>query len=120
MGLRDTYAYAIQQSKGKFHGSAEERDSSAAAIAVCGLVELAQQLPAGARADAYRAAAGRILASLIAGYATTGGAGPNALLRHGVYDKPKGIGVNEGNLWGDYFYLEALVRFVQPQWTLYW
>ena len=26
MGLRDTYAYAIQQSKGKFHGSAEERD----------------------------------------------------------------------------------------------
>jgi nucleoid-associated protein YgaU len=26
MGLRDTYAYAIQQSKGKFQGSAEERD----------------------------------------------------------------------------------------------
>ena len=26
MGLRDTYAYAIQQSKGKFHGSAEERE----------------------------------------------------------------------------------------------
>jgi len=26
MGLRDTYAYAIQQSKGKFHGSAEERN----------------------------------------------------------------------------------------------
>ncbi len=26
MGLRDTYAYAIQTSKGKFHGNAEERD----------------------------------------------------------------------------------------------
>ena len=26
MGLRDTYAYAIQQAKGKFDGSAEERD----------------------------------------------------------------------------------------------
>ncbi|HWI18416.1 MAG TPA: LysM peptidoglycan-binding domain-containing protein [Vicinamibacterales bacterium] len=26
MGLRDTYAYAIQQAKGKFHGNAEERD----------------------------------------------------------------------------------------------
>jgi len=25
MGLRDTYAYAIQMSKGKFNGSAEER-----------------------------------------------------------------------------------------------
>jgi nucleoid-associated protein YgaU len=26
MGLRDTYAYAIQTAKGKFQGSAEERD----------------------------------------------------------------------------------------------
>ena len=26
MGLRDTYAYAIQTSKGKFHGNAEERE----------------------------------------------------------------------------------------------
>jgi nucleoid-associated protein YgaU len=26
MGLRDTYSYAIQQAKGKFDGSAEERD----------------------------------------------------------------------------------------------
>jgi nucleoid-associated protein YgaU len=26
MGLRDMYAYAIQTSKGKFHGNAEERD----------------------------------------------------------------------------------------------
>ncbi len=26
MGLRDTYAYAIQIAKGKFHGGAEERD----------------------------------------------------------------------------------------------
>ncbi len=26
MGLRETYAYAIQAAKGKFHGSAEERD----------------------------------------------------------------------------------------------
>jgi hypothetical protein len=26
MGLRDTYAYAIQTAKGKFNGNAEERD----------------------------------------------------------------------------------------------
>jgi nucleoid-associated protein YgaU len=26
MGMRDTYAYAIQAAKGKFHGNAEERD----------------------------------------------------------------------------------------------
>ena len=26
MGMRDTYAYAIQTAKGKFHGNAEERE----------------------------------------------------------------------------------------------
>ena len=26
MGMRDTYAYAIQTAKGKFHGNAEARD----------------------------------------------------------------------------------------------
>ena len=26
MGLRDTYGFAIQTAKGKFHGNAEERD----------------------------------------------------------------------------------------------
>ena len=26
MGMRDTYAHAIQTAKGKFHGNAEERD----------------------------------------------------------------------------------------------
>jgi nucleoid-associated protein YgaU len=26
MGMRETYAYAIQTAKGKFHGNAEERD----------------------------------------------------------------------------------------------
>ena len=28
MGLRDTYAYAIQQAQGKFDGSAQEREGA--------------------------------------------------------------------------------------------
>ncbi|WP_030436876.1 glycoside hydrolase family 88 protein [Actinoplanes subtropicus] len=89
-------------------GSGEERDSSAAAIAVCGLLELGGQR--------YRSAALRILGSLIDGYA----APESALLLHGVYDKPKGIGVDEGTLWGDYFYLEALTRVTRPDWIDHW
>jgi unsaturated chondroitin disaccharide hydrolase len=89
-------------------GSGEERDSSAAAIAVCGLFELG--------GERYRSAALRILGSLIDGYAAT----ESALLRHGVYDKPKGIGVDEGTLWGDYFYLEALTRVTRPDWKDHW
>ncbi|GAA3452079.1 glycoside hydrolase family 88 protein [Dactylosporangium matsuzakiense] len=95
-------------------GSGEERDSSAAAIAVGGLHELAAALGEPSYADA----ADRILASLIAGYAA--GDDSNALLLHGVYDKPKGVGVDEGNLWGDYFYLEALTRAARPGWTAPW
>ncbi|HEU4326143.1 MAG TPA: glycoside hydrolase family 88 protein [Roseiflexaceae bacterium] len=99
--------------------SGEERDSSAAAIAVCGLLELALWLPenAGRR---YRTAADAILASLAEHYAPRSPAESNALLLHSVYDKPKSVGVDEGSLWGDYFYLEALTRTLKPGWKLYW
>ncbi|MGC1375923.1 MAG: glycoside hydrolase family 88 protein [Anaerolineales bacterium] len=101
-------------------GSAEERDSSAASIAVCGLLELARQLPAGADAQRYQAAARRILASLFHNYSTVHLPDSNALLLQGVYNKPLGKGVNEGNLWGDYFYLEALMRLSKPDWKPCW
>lgn len=102
----------------------EPRDSSAAAIAVCGLDELAHHLESGddaaaARAAGYREAAGRILAALVSGYVPAEGTS-DALLLHGVYDRPKGVGVDEGTLWGDYFYLEALTRAARPEWTPYW
>ncbi|GIE82271.1 glycosyl hydrolase [Actinoplanes philippinensis] len=99
--------------------SGEERDSSAAAIAVNGLLELAALVPS-TLADHYRASAGRILRSLIDGYSTLDRPDSNALLLHGVYDKPKAVGVDEGTLWGDYFYLEALARVTRPGWTHPW
>jgi unsaturated chondroitin disaccharide hydrolase len=101
-------------------GSGQERDSSAAAVAACGLDELARSLPEGERRAHYRAAAGALLARLVAECSTADHPGSNALLLRGVYDKPKGVGVNEGNLWGDYFYLEALTRTKAPDWVAYW
>jgi unsaturated chondroitin disaccharide hydrolase len=102
-----------------FTSGPEERDSSAAAIAVNGLLELAAFVPSPS-ADHYRASAGRILRSLIDGYSTATRPDSNALLLHGVYDKPKAVGVDEGTLWGDYFYLEALTRVTRPGWTHPW
>lgn len=101
-------------------GSGEERDSSAAAIAVCGLQELVRWLPDSDRRQRYQATAETILASLVTHYAACHQPESNALLLHSVYDKPKAIGVDEGSLWGDYFYLEALTRAVNPNWELYW
>jgi unsaturated chondroitin disaccharide hydrolase len=100
--------------------SGEERDSSAAAIAVCGLQEMARWLPEGAQRQHYQEAAGRILGSLVTDYTPSAESGSNALLLHSVYDMPKSIGVDEGCLWGDYFYMEALMRSLKPDWHLYW
>jgi unsaturated chondroitin disaccharide hydrolase len=99
-------------------GSGEERDSSASAIAACGLMELSKWLP-GER-ERYQSAAAEMVASLYENYSTRNAPESNALILHGVYSKPAGHGVDEGNLWGDYFYLEALMRLARPDWKLYW
>ncbi len=106
-------------------GDDQPRDSSSAAIAACGLLELAHGLDTAGGSDAtvarYRATAGEMVASLAARYTPRAlGADSNALLLHGVYNLPRGMGVDEGNLWGDYYYLEALTRLQHPDWIPYW
>ncbi|MBD3943084.1 glycoside hydrolase family 88 protein [Microbacterium sp. NEAU-LLC] len=101
-------------------GSDAPRDSSAAAIAVCGLLELASVEVDAARAAEWTARAHAILASLIANYTPAAAEDSDALILHSVYDLPKGNGVDEGTLWGDYFYLEALMRVANPDWKKYW
>lgn len=97
------------------HDSGEPRDSSACAIAACGLLEIAEHLPPGAQRQHYHSAALDLLEALTqhcAGhYPSSGG-----LLRHGVYHRAADLGVDEATLWGDYYYLEALAR-VEGHWT---
>lgn len=94
---------------------AEERDSSAAAIAASGLLELAACLPVSdGRRERYANAAVATARSLASGYAAAGLEGNNGLLLHAVYDKPSGKGVDECCVWGDYFYLELLTRLARP------
>lgn len=98
----------------------EPRDSSAAAIAVCGLLELVRHLPLEAPdRHHYEAAAAAIMSQLIQHYATSNDDPGTGLLKHAVYHKPKNIGVDESCIWGDYFYLEALMRF-EKAWRSYW
>ncbi|QEO14075.1 glucuronyl hydrolase [Agromyces intestinalis] len=100
-------------------GDDAPRDSSAAAIAVCGLLELADLETDPERALRAQAAARDILSALIADCTPEPGAS-DALLLHGTYDLPKLNGVDEGTLWGDYFFLEALARLAMPDWRPYW
>ncbi|MDR2253157.1 MAG: glycoside hydrolase family 88 protein [Bifidobacteriaceae bacterium] len=100
--------------------SGQPRDSSVAAIAVCGLLELANLVSDSAESERYRRAALTAIDTLIRGYVPDPSSRPNAQLLHGVYDIPSGAGVDEANLWGDYFYVEALMRLIRPAWTPYW
>ncbi len=103
-----------------FTGDEDQRDSSAAAIAACGLLELDKWIaPNDPDRAAYHNAAQAIVRSLAENYAFAPGDPGNGLLAHGVYHMPKGVGVDECCLWGDYFYLEALVRLTRS-WEPYW
>jgi unsaturated chondroitin disaccharide hydrolase len=103
-----------------FTEGTEPRDSSAAAIAACGLLELASNLPLldPLRSEYERAAAGMVM-TLSEHYFNHDSAPGAGLLRHAVYHKPNGVGVDESCIWGDYFYLEALVRLTRI-WQPYW
>lgn len=101
-------------------GSDAPRDSSAAAIAVCGLLELAALETDADRAATWTERAHAMLVSLVANYTPATPENSDALILHSVYDLPKDNGVDEGTLWGDYFYLEALMRVSRPEWKKYW
>jgi len=94
-------------------GPGQPRDSSAAAIAASGLLELARVERSHARAKGYRAVAGQILDSLSSpAYLATPGAS-RAILLHGTSNKPDGE-QDSGTVYGDYYFIEALQRFRRP------
>ena len=98
----------------------EERDSSGAAIAACGMLELAKHLPLTDDSRlVYEGAALKIIKSLSDNYTTVTCPDSNGILLHAVYGKPQGNVIDECNIWGDYFYFEALVRLIKD-WKLYW
>lgn len=100
--------------------SGQSKDSSATAIAVCGMNLMDKYLPETNRYKLiYKYASHSMLESLIDNYTDDLTDGIQALINEGVYSWHSGKGVNEGNIWGDYFYLEALVRF-KKNWKMYW
>lgn len=101
-------------------GDDQSRDSSAAAIAVCGMLEMDKNLSADDPDKAvYQGACQTIMRSLINNYTAKTHEPGDPILYHGVYSWHSGKGVDEGNIWGDYFYMEALLRMMK-EWNPYW
>ncbi|MEW6046122.1 MAG: glycoside hydrolase family 88 protein [Bacillota bacterium] len=95
----------------------EPRDTSAAAIAACGLMELAAHVGGGLAKD-YRGAARMMVCRLAERYRAPDE--KEGLLAEAVADLPRGRGVRESTLYGDYFFLEALVRLLGKDVRLPW
>ncbi|CAH0118973.1 Unsaturated glucuronyl hydrolase [Paenibacillus sp. CECT 9249] len=87
------------------------RDSSASAIVACGLLELLDLLEGGDPDRALFAdAVQRKMKSLVDHYSTVRLPDAEGLLQHGSYHVRGGRGPDDYMIWGDYYYLEALVR----------
>lgn len=87
------------------------RDSSASAIAVCGMLEIVSHLE---ESDPERRiladAAQAVMQALVERCATIGDSEAEGLLRHGSYHVRGHMGPDDYMIWGDYYYLEALLR----------
>jgi unsaturated chondroitin disaccharide hydrolase len=86
-------------------------ESSAAAIAASGLLQLARLADDVARSRLYRDYALRILDTLTGPeFLAVDTRGWEGILKHGMYHQRRGLGVDESVMWGDYFFLEALSK----------
>ncbi|MGL4106908.1 glycoside hydrolase family 88 protein [Clostridium sp. LP20] len=97
----------------------EPRDSSSAVITACGIFERNKFDENYNNKDVYTRSAHEMLRNLINNY-TTVNEDSDGVLMHGVYSWQHNKGVDECNLWGDYFFMEALMRLHKRDWRLYW
>lgn len=96
----------------------EPRDTSSNAIVVCGILEMDKWINDDEEKETYKKSVHAMMRSLIDNY-TTKNTDSNGILLHGVYARPQGNGVDECVIWGDYYFMEALVRMYKD-WELYW
>jgi unsaturated chondroitin disaccharide hydrolase len=88
----------------------EPRDSSAAAIAASGLLELSQLETDATRKQRYLSTAKATLTSLSSSAYLAEGTNSHSILLHGTADEPLGH-TDRGLIYGDYYFLEALLRY---------
>lgn len=90
-----------------------QKESSAAAIAASGLLDLARQAPTPEQRTAFRDTALAMLDALVEPtYLAHETPGWEGILKHGVYHTEKGLGVDESVMWGEFFFVEALTKVV--------
>jgi unsaturated chondroitin disaccharide hydrolase len=91
-------------------------DSSAAAIAANGFLNLAGLTKWPENRARYVQAALTILDTLCSPtFLARGKPGQEGVLLHGVYDMPRGVGVDESLVWGDHYFVEAIYKIISEK-----
>ncbi|TCV95213.1 glycoside hydrolase family 88 protein [Biostraticola tofi] len=95
------------------------RDSSAAAIAACGLLELAKYLSVLDPLQKKFIEAALLMAKELSLSYVDDQHDQSGYLKHSVYNMNKKRGVDEYSTWGDYFFFELISRLAAPL-PAYW
>ena len=90
----------------------EPKDSSAAAIAASGLIELALLVDSIELRDRYLGTAERILGSLSSTEYLAVGLDHRGIILHGTGGRPQQKDVDVSLIYGDYYFIEALQKFL--------
>lgn len=97
------------------------KDTSASAIAVCGMLEINKLEPDHALAGRWGEKVCEMMSALMTSHTARGlNLDSNAILIHGTSSVRHNMGVNESVIYGDYYYMEALVRMLRRDWNRYW
>ena len=99
----------------------EPRDSSAGVISACGMFEMARNLDdSDINKTIFNSAATQILEATIDKCTADIGELDDGLISHVTAALPQKLGIDQTAVYGDYFYLEALARYVNPYFKMYW
>ncbi len=108
--IENTPAHGIPPNDWREAKPASAFESSAAAIAASAFLQLAELSPDAIRGRHYQSYAFRILDSLLEpGFLASHSPGWEGILKRGMYHQALGLGLNESVMWGEYFFLEALL-----------
>ena len=99
----------------------EPRDASAAVISACGLMEMARNLSDDdENKTIFQSAAVQMLEATIDNCTDGIGEDDDGLICHVTAALPQNLGIDQTAVYGDYFYLEALLRYKKPDFKMYW
>ena len=93
------------------------KDTSSSAIAVCGILEMNKHWSV---PKEYLKKSEDMMNALYNECLTSDIKESNGILKHGTYSYPDDIGVDECNIWGDFYFMEALMRNLDEDWVSYW